>query len=84
MSNYLDLVEEYPQFPKYTQFEKVLIAAKRAKSLHNDDRVPYVHDLISAGYTALAEYNQGILKPVYKDAGPEAVAQLETDGDDED
>ena len=83
MINYLDLVENYPREPELTQFEKVLAAAKRAKSLHNEDRVPYVHEYQTAGYTAIGEINTGLVKIVYKEEEAPVAIEMEEDGDDE-
>jgi DNA-directed RNA polymerase subunit K/omega len=36
----LNLVEEYPKDAELTQFEKVLVAARRAKDLHKGSKMP--------------------------------------------
>ena len=83
MINYLDLVENYPRDPEMTQFEKVLAAAKRAKSLHNEDLVPYVHEYQTAGYTAIGEINTGLVKVIYKEEVDAPQIDLEDDGEEE-
>ena len=70
MNNYLNLVEEYPRQPTMTQFEKVLMAAKRAKDLHNEDKAPYVEDDHKAAYLALAELRAKAIRLVYKEDEP--------------
>ncbi|MDH4247582.1 MAG: DNA-directed RNA polymerase subunit omega [Deltaproteobacteria bacterium] len=68
--NYLNLVEEYPRQPVMTQFEKVLMTAKRAKDLHNEDKAPYVEDDHKAAYLALAELKAKAIGLVYKEEEP--------------
>jgi DNA-directed RNA polymerase subunit K/omega len=78
--SYLDLVEEYPRNPKITQFEKVLVAAHRAKDLHDHDKVELAHNHFTAAYTALEEMKEGIILSVYREEEPAAL--LEDDSDD--
>ena len=81
--SYLDLVEEFPRNPEMTQFEKILLAAKRAKDLHNDDRAPMSVAHHTASYTALQELRSGLILPVYADSEPEETPLLDDDGDEE-
>ena len=53
-----ELVEEYPREYETTQFEKILVAARRAKDLHNDDRAPMVFSDRKAAYVALQEIKE--------------------------
>lgn len=81
--SYLELVEEFPKSPELTQFEKILVAAKRAKDLHDHDKIELVHIHFTAPYTALQELKQGMIRPVYRDE-EEAAAQIEDDSEDAD
>jgi len=76
---FLDLVEEYPREFAMTQFEKVLVASKRAKALHagKDQLVVSDHN---PTYVALDELNQGAIRLVYKE---EPVAMIEDENGDE-
>ena len=83
MNNFLKLVEDYPRQPTMTQFEKVLMCAKRAKDLHNEDKAPYVEDDHKAAFLALAELRVGVIQLVYKEEEPSKTASND-DGFDED
>ena len=41
-----ELVEEYPREYELTQFEKIQVAAKRAKDLHNANKTPLVEVIL--------------------------------------
>ncbi|HEX9844506.1 MAG TPA: hypothetical protein VGC20_17235 [bacterium] len=81
--SYLELVEEFPKEPELTQFEKILVAAKRAKDLHDHDKVELVYNHFTAPYSALQELKEGIIMPVYREE-EEPAAQLEDDSEDGD
>jgi DNA-directed RNA polymerase subunit K/omega len=80
--NYLELVEEFPKEPKLTQFEKILVAARRAKDLHDHDKVELAHNHFTAPYTSLQELKEGIILPVYREEEVPAPL-LEDDSEDE-
>jgi DNA-directed RNA polymerase subunit K/omega len=80
--NYLELVEEFPKEPKLTQFEKILVAARRAKDLHDHDKVELAHNHFTAPYTSLQELKEGIILPLYHEEEAPA-ALLEDDSEDE-
>lgn len=83
MSSYLDLVENFPKFPEYTQFEKVLLAAKRAKDLHNEQKAALVEDdEHKAGYVALMEVKEGALKLAYREEPQVEMLEGEEDADE--
>lgn len=81
--SYLDLVEEFPREPEITQFEKIIIAARRAKDLHDHDKVELVHTQLTAPYTALGELREGMIRPTYA-AEEETPVMLEDDAEDAD
>ena len=83
MANYIQLVEEYLREPVMTQFEKVLMTAKRAKDLHNEDKAPYVEEDHKAAFLALAELNAGAIRLIYKEAEPVQIAEDADDGEEE-
>jgi DNA-directed RNA polymerase omega subunit len=72
--SYLKLVETYPKQPEITQFEKVLVAAKRAKDLHNGGKVPLLDTEHKPSYAALEELREGIIRRVYREPEPEQLA----------
>lgn len=82
--SYLGLVEEFPKEPKLTQFEKILVAARRAKDLHDHDKVELVHDHFTAPYIALQELKEGIILSVYReDEAPPALPEDDSEDADE-
>lgn len=81
--SYLDLVEEFPRTPEFTQFEKIIIAARRAKDLHDHDKVELVHNHLTAPYTALQELRSGMIRATYAPE-EEAPVLLEDDSEDAD
>ncbi|MCH8075038.1 MAG: DNA-directed RNA polymerase subunit omega [SAR324 cluster bacterium] len=81
--SYLDLVEEFPIKPSLTQFEKILIAVKRAKDLHEEDKVQLVFNHHTSPYLALQEIRDGLITPVYREEEP-PVEQIQGDADDGD
>ncbi len=61
------LVENHEKVPQFSLFEKVLLAAHRAKALHHENRKPLVEAAYSkAPLIALSEINAGMIaiKPV--------------------
>lgn len=66
----LSLVEEYPKDTQLTQFEKVLVAAKRAKDLHKGTRAPVVESDHKDTYIALEELKAGATHATYKEEEP--------------
>ena len=77
------MVEEYPRDYEMTQFEKVLVAAKRAKDIHTGRRAALV-DYRKEAYQALQELNENRLELVYKEEEPVEVLDLNADdGEDE-
>jgi len=66
----LSLVEEYPKDTQLTQFEKVLVAAKRAKDLHKGTRGPVVESDHKDTYIALEELKAGAIHSTYKEEEP--------------
>ena len=82
--SYLDLVEDYQRNFKMTMFEKVLLAAKRAKALHMG-KMPLVDSLRKDTYLALEELKEGKIALAYRDDEPPPQIRLRAeDGDDED
>ena len=81
--SYLDLVENYPKQPELTQFEKVLIAARRAKDLHNGGKVALVDSEHKPGYQALEELKAGIILRVYRQNEPQALPPAAGEEDEE-
>jgi DNA-directed RNA polymerase omega subunit len=81
---YLKLVEDYRKDNALTQFEKVLVAARRAKDLHNGGKVPLVDTEHKPSYAALEELKENIILPVYRaeEATPLPPAAAE-EGEDE-
>jgi len=78
-----DLVEHYPREYEVTQFEKIVVAAKRAKDINTRRRAPLVPDRKPA-YQALQELNEGLLEIVYKEEEPVDDLALADDSDDDD
>ena len=68
--SYLDLVEEFPRDNEQTQFEKILVAAKRAKDLHDHDKIPLAYNHHTAPYLALQELREGKITSVYREEEP--------------
>lgn len=77
-----ELIEEYPQVYEMTQFEKILVAARRAKDLHNDDRAPMVFSDRKAGYLALQEIREKKIKMTYRVEEEESAGMI-TGGEEE-
>ncbi len=82
--SYLELVEEFPKNPPYTQFEKILLAARRAKDLHDGDKAPLAYNHPTSPYTALQEVNEAKVLPTYREEEEEPAALLEEEGEDAD
>ncbi|MBI4084088.1 MAG: DNA-directed RNA polymerase subunit omega [Candidatus Lambdaproteobacteria bacterium] len=76
-----ELVEEYPRDYEMTQFEKILVAAKRAKDLHGG-KAPLLPSEHRFTYVALQEIGTGAIELVYRAETPQA--QLEGEGDESD
>ena len=81
--SYLKLVENYPRQVEVTQFEKVLVAAKRAKDLHNGGKVPLIDTEHKPAYAALEELRDGIILRVYRAEEPVPVAVPAPEEDEE-
>lgn len=73
------LAEEFPRDYEITQFEKVKIAAKRAKDLHNVKKTPLLESNHKPAYVALQEYNAGMIRTVYKEDDQPPVIAEETE-----
>ena len=71
--SYLDLVEEFPRDNVQTQFERILVAAKRAKDLHDHDKIPLAYNHHTAPYLALQELREGKIISVYREEEPKEV-----------
>lgn len=79
--SYLDLVEDHDKNDTgLTQFEKIIVAAKRAKDLHNKGRLALLDSEHKNSYIALEELRDELINTIYKDDEPAAL----TAGDDED
>jgi len=83
--SYLDLIEEYPRDPKLTQFEKILLAAKRAKDLHDHDKISLADDHFTSPYLALQEIKEGKINLTYseEESAPVLIEDESDDGEDE-
>ncbi|HUJ73992.1 MAG TPA: DNA-directed RNA polymerase subunit omega [bacterium] len=84
--SYLALVEEYPKKSELTQFEKVLVAARRAKDLHRGQQAQLVESEHKEPYVALEELREGKIHRVYREEEPAelaAPAAEETEEEDE-
>ncbi len=81
--SYLKLVENYPKIVEMTQFEKVLVAAKRAKDLHNGGKVPLIDTEHKPPYAALEELRDGAILRIYREEEPEPVAVPAPEEDEE-
>lgn len=77
------LVEEFPRVYRDTQFEKIKVAAKRAKDLHNAQKSPMVNSNRTAAYVALEEYNEGAIRTVYKTEDPSPMIAEDTDEEED-
>ena len=75
-----ELVEEYPRDFELTQFEKILVASKRAKDLHNFDKAPMVEIDRKAPYIALEELREDQIQTVYREEQP--VKKIGEDGEE--
>jgi DNA-directed RNA polymerase omega subunit len=82
--SYLKLVENYPKIVEMTQFEKVLIAAKRAKDLHNGGKVPLIETERKPAYAALEELREGAILRIYREEEPEQIPAPAQEEDEED
>lgn len=81
--SYLDLVEDHDKNDNtMTLFEKVIVAGKRAKDLHNKGRMPMVVSENTSAYIALEELRDAQINVVYSEE--EVVALPNTDDDDDD
>jgi DNA-directed RNA polymerase subunit K/omega len=82
--SYLDLVEEYPREIEQTQFEKILVAARRAKDLHDHDKIALSYNHYTAPYLALVELREGKITPVYREEDPtEGLPEEESEENEE-
>ena len=82
--NYLDLIEEYSKTPGYSQFDKVLVLARRAKDLYAG-KTCAISGLEGRKPTTKAQYeiSNHLLEPVILDQNPEDVTNFD-DFDEED
>lgn len=80
--SYLDLVEEYPREYKATLFEKVLMAAKRAKALHTG-KLPLVDSFHKDTYLALEEARSNKVRLAYRVEEPPPELAYVNEDDDE-
>jgi DNA-directed RNA polymerase omega subunit len=67
---YLSLIEEYPKDAEVTQFEKVLVAARRAKDLHRGTKVPLLETEHKDTYIALEEIRAKKIYSSYREEEP--------------
>ena len=81
--NPLLLVEEFPREYELTQFEKVLVAAQRAKDLHNSGKAPLLETHYKSPYTALAEIRAKKINPVYREEEPPETGKEEGEDSEE-
>lgn len=71
-----NLVEEYPREYDKTQFEKILVAAKRAKDIHNSRKTPLIDSDRKPPYVALEEMKANLINTIYRKEEPvELVAE---------
>jgi DNA-directed RNA polymerase subunit K/omega len=78
-----ELVEEYPREFETTQFEKVLVAAKRAKDLHNQARAPLIESERKIPYVALQEVREAKINPAYRKEPVELIGEEGDDNEEE-
>lgn len=64
--DYLELIEEHQQNTEYNAFEKVLIAAQRAKKLHDLEKPAQARLSRKPAYQALLEIKYGLIEPTYE------------------
>jgi DNA-directed RNA polymerase subunit K/omega len=64
------LIEEYPRDATLTQFEKILVATKRAKDLHRGTKMPLVDVEHKDTYLALAELKEHKIRASYREEEP--------------
>jgi len=76
-----ELIEEYPRDYEQTQFEKILVTAKRAKDIHNNNKTPLVDSIRKSSYIALEEFNARKINSVYREE--EIPIQIDEDNDDQ-
>ena len=81
--NPLQLVEEYPREYELTQFEKVLMAACRAKDLHNIGKAPLLETEYKSPYTALAEILAKKIHLAYREEEPPEIEKEEREDSEE-
>ena len=80
--SYLDLVEEYPKEYKMTLFEKIIIASKRAKDLH-EGKTPLIPTDHTSAYQAIEEIKEGAIELIYRDGEDEAAIDYEATAGEE-
>ena len=83
MSN-VTLIEEYPKDAELTQFEKVLVAAKRAKDLHKGTKVPLIETEHKDTYSALEELKVKKIHASYREDEPAELPAPVTEEEEED
>jgi DNA-directed RNA polymerase subunit K/omega len=79
----LSLVEEYPKDTQLTQFEKVLVAAKRCKDLHKGTRAPLIDSERKDTYIALEELKTGSIHASYQEEEPSELPAPATEEEEE-
>ena len=82
--SYLDLVEDYPKERQMTQFERILLAAKRAKDIHDHNKASLVDNHLTAPYLALQELQYGMIELAYSEEEPVDQIAVDDDSDDDD
>lgn len=79
----LSLVEEYPKDAQLTQFEKVLVAAKRCKDLHKGTRAALVDSEHKDTYVALEELKSQTIHASYQEEEPSELPAPVTEEEEE-
>lgn len=80
----LNLVEEYPKDAGLTQFEKVLVAAKRAKDLHKGSKAPLLETEHKDTYVALEELKAQKIHSSYREDEPAELPAPAAEEEEED
>ncbi len=79
-----DLVEEYPREYESTQFEKILVAARRAKDIHNLQKSPLLDSDRKPPYVALEEMKSNMINSVYREDEPAELVAKRSEEPEED
>lgn len=78
-----NLVEEYPREYDKTQFEKILVAARRAKDIHGSRKTPLVDSDRKPPYVALEEMKAKLINTIYRTEEPVKLAAGESEESEE-